>query len=306
MVVKDYFFPVSCALYTALQYCVPCTICNLSIVKANKHKPAFTLISVNSIVTAQSCFIAVNWITSKDWIFYFSVSVITINIPLFLYNNVVIYEGDFLLVHSGTPGLIYLLFLGSCRSSPLLPFVHPPFAFDLRGSSPIRVQMFLNTVPATWLWRSTSSLPTGIEQTAVMCWIVSGASPWILGWSWLSRLLTLSCSLSPCCNDQGLCHVCRSSLFQPLLPMHGEELSLLYTSGLYTSFGQLMIPAEDNSVGRLDLSFFLSFLLSVQARGGKQVSLTPPLEFLTCCLSAHREQLRLSAARPLMRCQFGS
>lgn len=27
--------------------------------------------------------------------------------------------------------------------------------------------MFLNTVPATWLWRSTSSLPTGIEQTAV-------------------------------------------------------------------------------------------------------------------------------------------
>lgn len=49
------FFLVSRALYTALQYCVPCTICNLSIVKANKHiEPAFTLISADSIGTAQN------------------------------------------------------------------------------------------------------------------------------------------------------------------------------------------------------------------------------------------------------------
>lgn len=53
MVVMDYFFLVSCALYAALQYSVVCTICNPLIVKANKHTvPAFTLISVNSIVTA--------------------------------------------------------------------------------------------------------------------------------------------------------------------------------------------------------------------------------------------------------------
>lgn len=64
MEVLDYFF---LALCTALQYCVPCTICNLSILNINKHiEPAFTLISVNSIGTAQNSSIAVNWITSKD------------------------------------------------------------------------------------------------------------------------------------------------------------------------------------------------------------------------------------------------
>ncbi|KAI3354393.1 hypothetical protein L3Q82_018913, partial [Scortum barcoo] len=44
--------------------------------------------------------------------------------------------------------------------------------FDL-GTS---VQIFLYTMPATWLWRSMYALPASILHPAVTCWIVSGAS----------------------------------------------------------------------------------------------------------------------------------
>lgn len=152
IMVMDYFFLVSRALYTALQYCVPCTICNLSIVKANKHiEPTFTLISVlKPRRTLYLLFLgstgAPNARNSSGIADIFtSYSDVKINVAIFRNH--------------------------SCCSSPLLLFVHPPLAFDLRESSPNGVQMFLKTVPATWLWRSTSSLPTGIEETAVM-WIV--------------------------------------------------------------------------------------------------------------------------------------
>lgn len=43
--------------------------------------------------------------------------------------------------------------------------------------------------------------------------------------------------------------------------------------------------------------------LSVQAECGRQISLTPPLEFVTCCLSAHQVLQYLTLARPPLLCQ---
>uniref|UniRef100_A0A669AZ21 mitogen-activated protein kinase kinase kinase n=1 Tax=Oreochromis niloticus TaxID=8128 RepID=A0A669AZ21_ORENI len=48
--------------------------------------------------------------------------------------------------------------------------------FDLGTSRLYSAQMFLYTMPATWLWRSMYALPASILHPAVMCWIVSGAS----------------------------------------------------------------------------------------------------------------------------------
>lgn len=52
--------------------------------------------------------------------------------------------------------------------------------FDLWISRPYSSQMFLYTMPHTWLWCSMYALPANILSPAVMCWIVSGAQPGVV------------------------------------------------------------------------------------------------------------------------------
>lgn len=52
-------------------------------------------------------------------------------------------------------------------------------------------------------------------------------------------------------------------------------------------------------------SVFLGGIVSlfVQAEYGRQISLTPSLEFVTCCLSAHQVLQYLTPAHPPLLCQ---
>ena len=67
--------------------------------------------------------------------------------------------------------------------------------FDPGTSSPYLAQMFLNTMLATWLWRSKCVLPACISHPAVICCTVSGiflqSAPWVL--SGVVDSLYLSC-----------------------------------------------------------------------------------------------------------------